>query len=53
MNKASLWSLRLGFSNQQALDIEKLGLEKFLTQSFKATYDSKLPYFFRRRTQNY
>lgn len=45
MNKASLWSLRLGFSNQQALDIEKLGLDKFLTQSFKVTYDSKLPDF--------
>ena len=45
MNKASLWSLRLGFSNKQASEIEKLGLETFLSNSFKANYDSKLPDF--------
>ena len=45
MNKASLWSLRLGFSNQQASEIEKLGLENFLSKSFETPYDSKLPDF--------
>lgn len=45
MKKASLWSLRLGFSNQQASEIEKLGLENFLSKSFETPYDSKLPDF--------
>jgi uncharacterized protein (DUF1800 family) len=45
MKKASLWSLRLGFSNKQASEIEKLGLEKFLSKSFETQYDAILPEF--------
>ena len=32
MKKEFLWSQRLGFSNQQALAIQKLGMERFLQQ---------------------
>lgn len=45
MNKANLWSLRLGFSNKQALEIEKLGLENFISKSFQAKYETSLPDF--------
>jgi uncharacterized protein (DUF1800 family) len=45
MNKSSLWSLRLGFSNHQALEIEKIGLDKFLSKSFEAKYETSLPEF--------
>ena len=45
MNKANLWSLRLGFSNKQALEIEQLGLEKFISKSFEAKYATNLPSF--------
>ncbi|GIZ08554.1 DUF1800 domain-containing protein [Flavobacterium sp. UMI-01] len=43
MNRNSLWSLRLGFSNKQAPVIEKLGIQKFLEQSFQAPIDKKIP----------
>lgn len=43
MNRNTLWSLRLGFSGKQALPIEKMGLVKFLEQSFKADYDKTVP----------
>ena len=45
MNKSNLWSLRLGFSSKQATEIEKIGFEKFLKQSFATTFDKKLPQF--------
>jgi uncharacterized protein (DUF1800 family) len=45
MNRNSLWSIRLGFSNQQAVSIEKLGISKFLQDSFKTEFDSSLPEF--------
>lgn len=45
MNKSNLWSLRLGFSGKQAQNIEKLGFEKFLNQSFATTFDKSLPNF--------
>ena len=45
MNPNSLWSLRLGFSNNQAASIEKLGLKNFLKESFAVPFDSKLPVF--------
>jgi hypothetical protein len=45
MNKSSLWSLRLGFSNQQALGIKKIGLDKFLSKSFETKYETSLPEF--------
>ena len=45
MNPNSLWSLRLGFSNNQAAAIEKLGLENFLKQSFSVPFDASLPSF--------
>ena len=43
MNSNTLWSLRLGFSGKQSKAIEKLGLSKFLEQSFVAPYDTKIP----------
>ena len=45
MNRNSLWSLRLGFSNKQATAIEKLGLKKFLEQSFQVPLDKNVPAF--------
>jgi uncharacterized protein (DUF1800 family) len=43
MKAATLWSLRLGFSNQQAKHIETLGFPKFLEQSFNTKVDKKTP----------
>lgn len=45
MNQNSLWSLRLGFSNQQAAAIEKMGISKFLDASFKTNFDNNIPDF--------
>src|SRR5688572_18229910 len=45
MKKSNLWSLRLGFSGEQADKIEKLGLEKFLKYSYDSKFDSQLPAF--------
>ncbi len=45
MDKSNLWSLRLGFSGKEADKIEKLGLEKFLKESYKAKFDTQLPLF--------
>lgn len=45
MKKSATWSLRLGFSNKQADEIEKVGIEKFLTRSFNTIYETKLPDF--------
>ncbi|MEO8253527.1 MAG: DUF1800 domain-containing protein [Flavobacterium sp.] len=45
MNVNSLWSLRLGFSNQQATAIEKMGISKFLAASFKNDFDESIPDF--------
>jgi uncharacterized protein (DUF1800 family) len=45
MNRNSLWSLRLGFSNKQAASIEKLGIKKFLDQSFQISFDKSIPDF--------
>ena len=45
MNRNSLWSLRLGFSNKQAQSIESLGLQKFLEQSYTIPFDNKTPSF--------
>ncbi|KIQ23022.1 hypothetical protein RT99_05070 [Flavobacterium sp. MEB061] len=45
MKKSNLWSLRLGFSGEQADEIEKLGLEKFLKRSYESKFDKELPAF--------
>lgn len=45
MNNSNLWSLRLGFSSKQAMEIEKSGLDKFLKHSFASKYDKALPQF--------
>ena len=45
MNNHTLWSLRLGYSAKQAKTIEKIGLKKFLEQSFATKVDSKIPDF--------
>lgn len=45
MDKNILWSLRLGYSAKQAKTIKKIGLKKFLEQSFATKLDSKIPVF--------
>lgn len=43
MKKEFLWSQRLGFSNHQASAIQKLGMERFLQQSFQAPFNTSIP----------
>lgn len=45
MDKHTLWSLRLGFSAKQSLDIQKLGIKSFLDNSLKYSPASVLPDF--------
>ncbi|WP_298120049.1 DUF1800 domain-containing protein [Flavobacterium sp.] len=45
MNKSNLWSLRLGFSTKQAIEIDKLGLDNFLKKSFNTKVETQLPSF--------
>jgi uncharacterized protein (DUF1800 family) len=45
MDKNTLWSLRLGSSAKQTKTIEKIGLQKFLEQSFATKVDTKIPDF--------
>lgn len=45
MNKSNLWSLRLGFSGKQALEIEKNGIENFVKTSIAAKFENKIPTF--------
>ncbi|VXC18503.1 conserved hypothetical protein [Flavobacterium sp. 9AF] len=45
MNTNSLWSLRLGFSNKESQQIEKLGIATFLEYSFASKTDNTLPDF--------
>ncbi|MCZ8229288.1 DUF1800 domain-containing protein [Flavobacterium sp.] len=43
MKKEFLWSQRLGFSNQEAAAIQKLGIERFLQQSFDSPFNTSIP----------
>lgn len=45
MNKSNLWSLRLGFSSQQAAEIEKNGFEKFIQKSMRSSVSNDVPDF--------
>jgi uncharacterized protein (DUF1800 family) len=45
MNHHTLWSLRLGYSAKQAKSIEKIGLKKFLEQSFATKVNATIPAF--------
>lgn len=45
MNKNALWSLRLGFSGKQSILIQKMGLPKFLEESFGKKFDKSVPKF--------
>lgn len=45
MDNHTLWSLRLGYSGKQSKTIEKIGLKKFLEQSYDTKVDSKIPDF--------
>jgi len=47
MNKNPLWSIRLGFSNKQAFEISRVGLNQFLDSSFHSNIDLELPEFLR------
>ena len=43
MNKSTLWSLRVGFSGKQAVEIEKFGIAGFLQKSIHAPFSNDLP----------
>ncbi len=45
MDKNTLWSLRLGFSNEQSDEIKQRGLNDFLITSFNSEIDKTLPKF--------
>lgn len=45
MENHTLWSLRLGYSAKQAKTIKRIGLQKFLEQSFATKVDSEIPDF--------
>lgn len=45
MKNSNLWSLRLGFSGKEAFQIEKSGIELFIRNSVKATFEKKTPSF--------
>jgi uncharacterized protein (DUF1800 family) len=45
MNKSNLWSLRLGFSSKEALEIEKNGIEKFIQESLRSSVSIDIPDF--------
>lgn len=45
MDKSTLWSLRLGFSNQQEAKIQALGFQSFLEASFNSKIDTIEPDF--------
>ena len=45
MNNHTLWSLRLGYSAQQATTIKIVGLKNFVEQSFATPFDANLPDF--------
>jgi uncharacterized protein (DUF1800 family) len=45
MQKNVLWSLRLGFSAQQSVQIQKLGFNAFISQSFSSSNAPKMPAF--------
>ena len=53
MHINTLWSLRLGYSAKQEKSIQKIGLKKFLKQSFATKFDSTLPDFLQDSPKNF
>lgn len=45
MNQNTLWSLRLGFSNKEAIKIAQNGISSFLEKSFASSFDATIPSF--------
>ena len=45
MENSNLWLLRLGFSGKEAVEIKKNGIELFVKNSMKASFDKKIPAF--------
>lgn len=45
MNQNTLWSLRLGFSNNEAEKISQKGIHDFLKNSFAVPFDTSIPEF--------
>lgn len=43
MEKAALWSLRLGFTTKQSKVIEKKGIEAFVMKSFTSDFSTEIP----------
>lgn len=52
MDKSTLWSLRLGYSNKQSQLLKSMGLEIFLKNSFESKIDWSLPTFLSDSPQN-
>lgn len=52
MDKSTLWSLRLGYSNKQSPLLKSMGLEIFLKNSFESKIDWSLPTFLSDSPQN-
>lgn len=52
MDKSTLWSLRLGYSNKQSKLLKSMGLEIFLKNSFESKIDWSLPTFLSDSPQN-
>lgn len=45
MLNSNLWSLRIGFSGKEATQIEKSGIELFIRNSIKASFEKNTPSF--------
>jgi len=52
MDKHTLWSLRLGYSNKQATIIKEMGLPNFLANSFEVKIDREIPKFLENSPKN-
>ncbi|AOW19932.1 DUF1800 family protein [Urechidicola croceus] len=52
MNNYSLWSLRLGYTNNQAHKIESLGIENFVKKSIDEKFSSDIPPFLKNSPKN-
>ena len=53
MNINTLWSLRLGFSNQQSKTIQNLGIKNFLEKSYNTVFDDSIPSFLENSPKSY
>jgi uncharacterized protein (DUF1800 family) len=52
MDKSTLWSLRLGYSNKESQLIKSMGIESFLKNSFDSKIDLTIPTFLNESPQS-